>query len=52
MSLVEFFWWVFYFFIFGLIGSHSLLRNDPLLLRLEGRHAVALELLSGPALRG
>ena len=32
------------------MGYHSLLSDDPLLLRLEGRHAIALELLSGPAL--
>lgn len=31
---------------------HALLSDDPLLLRLEGRHAVGLELLSGPALGG
>jgi hypothetical protein len=41
-----------FFSFFGLIVCHSLLSNDPLLLRLEGRHAVALELLSGPALGG
>lgn len=46
MSLVKFFV-VFYFFGLGVI---LLLSDDPLLLRLEGRHAVALELLSGPAL--
>ena len=37
-------------FLFLEFGCHSLLSDDPLLLRLEGGHAVALELLSGPAL--
>ena len=49
MSLVNFFV-VLCFFSFLWMGCHSLLSDDPLLLRLEGRHAIALELLSGPAL--